>query len=104
MGGRDSKHISVSKHIFAQILEISQKSIFDQNLRLRCLFFELENREAVFGFFFEFFFEGHRKSLNIFLKVENKEKQREKANKESNFLRHLAAPENIDLWYFAMKI
>ena len=83
-------------------------------------FFELENREAVLGLFFELFFEGHRKSLNIFLKacskfyfwlvlrlgtLKNKEKQREKANKESNFsLGRLAAPENIDLWYFSMKI
>ena len=37
--------------------------------------------------------------------LKNKEKQREKANKGSNFsLGRLAAPENIDLWYFSMKI
>ena len=37
--------------------------------------------------------------------LKNKEKQREKANKGSNFsLGRLAAPESIDLCYFSMKI
>ena len=49
-----------------KIIKIARSAIFFEHGQF---FFELENREAVLGLFFELFFEGHRKSMNIFLKA-----------------------------------
>ena len=49
-----------------KIIKIARSAIFFEHGQF---FFELENREAVLGLFFELFFEGHQKSPNIFLKA-----------------------------------
>ena len=51
---------------FKKKLKLREAQFFFEHWQL---FFEHENREAVFEFFFEFFFECLRKSLNIFLKI-----------------------------------